>query len=504
MDALAPDDQRDVLRLDCVTKRFPGVVALDQASLTFFGGEVHVLLGENGAGKSTLISILSGAAQPTSGRMFLDRSECAFANVAEASRAGVSAVYQEFSLVSELAVYENVFLGRELRGRFGLDRNAMRQATARILSDLGFALDPDARVATLSRAQQQMVEIAKGYREDQKLVIFDEPTASLSTSESDRLFDLIDRMRGRGIAIVYITHRMAELRRLADRVTVMRDGRIIATLSHSETDEDALIRMMAGRDVQALFPDVPTPPADAPHVLRAEGLSGDRFDNASLTVRAGEIVGLAGLVGCGKSEFGRSLIGLEPLHAGTVALNEETLTGLSLRRRMQRGVYYLPSDRKSEGLILTQGARFNISIRAGNREGAGGLGPVSAEREAASALAVAKRVDLRPLDTDRMMALFSGGNQQKVLFAKALAADLKLLVLDEPTVGVDVNARAAIYRLIADLAAQGVAVLMISSDLPEVVNLCSKVHVMAEGRIGPALTAPDITEENLLERMFAR
>jgi ribose transport system ATP-binding protein len=494
----------DILRLERVTKRFPGVLALDAASVTFRAGEVHVLLGENGAGKSTLISILSGAAQATSGRVILNGEECRFASVAEASRAGISAVYQEFSLVSELTVTENIFLGRERRGRFGLDRAGMRQAAARILEDLDFRLDPEARVATLSRAQQQMVEIAKGYRDDQKVVIFDEPTASLSTSESEKLFHLIDRLRARGIAIVYITHRMAELHRLADRVTVMRDGKIVGTLDHAETSEDELIRMMAGRDVQALFPDIPPPsdPAEAP-VLSVDGLGGRGFSDITFRVGAGEIVGLAGLVGCGKSDVGRCIAGLERVRHGRISLNGRDVAGLSIRKRMREGVYYLPSDRKAEGLILTQGARFNISIRSGNGAGAGSYGVVSRREEARKAQEVAERVDLRPLDIERNMILFSGGNQQKVLFAKAIAGNLKLLILDEPTVGVDVNARAAIYRLVADLAARGVAVLMISSDLTEILNLCSRVHVMCEGRVAGPLAGEEINENKVLERMFA-
>jgi ribose transport system ATP-binding protein len=489
----------EVLRLDRITRTFPGVTALKDFSFTLRAGEVHVLLGENGAGKSTLISVVSGVLPPSSGEIRLDGRPVSFDSVAAAGRAGISAIYQEFSLIPELTVAQNIFLGRERRRRFGLAHGEMRREAARILADLGFDVDPDARISTLSRARQQMVEIAKGLREDQRVIIFDEPTASLTDSESERLFQLIARLRDRGVGVIYITHRMAEIERLADRVTIMRDGLHIATVGR-EMPQREMIALMAGRDVSQLYPDLPGSPGE--EVLRVENLSGPGLRDVSLSLRAGEILGIAGLVGCGKGDIGRAVVGLTRPSAGRILFRGKDIARMPLAARMRAGIYYLPSDRKTEGLVMGQGARFNVSIRAGNAEGAGHAGFVSARRERGMARRVTGRVDLRPADTERAMLFFSGGNQQKVLFAKALSGDLRLLILDEPTVGVDVNARAAIYRLIADLAAEGVAVLLISSELSEITHLSNRVQIMCEGRISPPLSGDAITDQNVLSHMF--
>ena len=489
----------EVLRLEQVTRTFPGVTALKDFNFSLRAGEIHALLGENGAGKSTLISIMSGVISPSSGEMYLRGEKVCFDSVAAAGRAGISAIYQEFSLIPELTVAQNIFLGREKKNRFGLAHARMRREASAILEDLGFDVDPDATVSSLSRARQQMVEIAKGLRADQRVVIFDEPTASLSDSESERLFGLIGRLRERGVGIIYITHRMLEIERLADRVTIMRDGCHVATVSR-DMPQNEMIALMAGRDVSQLYPELPRNPGD--EVLRMEGVTAPGVTDISLDLRAGEILGLAGLVGCGKGDVGRAVIGLSRLAAGRILFGGQDIASMSLAARMKAGIYYLPSDRKAEGLVMGQGARFNVSIRSGNDEGAGRSGYVNARKERAMAKSVTERVALRPADTERAMVFFSGGNQQKVLFAKALSGNLRLLILDEPTVGVDVGARAAIYRLIADLAAEGVAILLISSELAEVSHLSNRVQVMCEGRISPALTGDAITESNLLNLMF--
>ncbi|PZQ83089.1 MAG: sugar ABC transporter ATP-binding protein [Ancylobacter novellus] len=489
----------EILRLDRVTRTFPGVTALKDFSFSLRAGEVHVLLGENGAGKSTLISIVSGVLSPSSGEMRLHGQPASFDSVAAARKAGISAIYQEFSLIPELTVAQNIFLGREKRGRFGLAHGSMRREATRMLADLGFDVDPDARISTLNRARQQMVEIAKGLHGTLRVIIFDEPTASLSDSESERLFELISRLRSRGVGIVYITHRMAEVERLADRVTILRDGCLIATVGR-EVPQRKMIAMMVGREVSNLYPNLPASAGE--EVLRIEGLNALNLRDVSLSLRAGEVLGIAGLVGCGKGDVGRVVIGLTRPTAGRIIFAGHDLGGMHLAARMRAGIYYLPSDRKTEGLVMGQGARFNISVRAGNAEGAGHAGIVSFRRERAMARAVTARVELRPANTEKPVVFFSGGNQQKVLFAKALSGKLRLLILDEPTVGVDVNARAAIYRLIADLAADGVAVLLISSELSEITHLCHRVQVMCEGRISTPLAGDEITERNVLNRMF--
>ncbi len=488
-----------------LTKDYPGVRALDSVDFDLRAGEVHVLFGENGAGKSTLISILSGANSPSAGHIERDGRPVAFKSVHEARDQGVSAVFQEFSLVPQMTVEQNLFLGAEHRRGIFLDSADMRREARRILSELAFDLDPARKVQHLSRAEQQMVEIAKAFRSDVSVLILDEPTASLTDHETDQLFRIVEGLTARGVGIIYITHRIAEIRRIGDRITVLRDGKYVATLDVDEADEDRLVELMTGREVGAIFPkiDLGAPGED---VLRLDGVTsanGSVLD-VSMSVRKGEIVGLAGLVGSGKSEAMQAAFGALKISAGAVSYKGRDVTGHSPGAAIRDGFLYLPADRHEEGLLMVRPVRENISLasldvppfRRGiflNRAG---------ERKIVQDLA--NRLKLSPNQPERAVDHFSGGNQQKAMLARSLTRHVDLVVFDEPTVGVDVGTRQAIYQFIVDLAAAGTAVVIVSSDLPEILNLTSRAYVFYRGRIQAELVGPDLTEETVLANFFEK
>ncbi len=498
------DADGDLLKLVGVTKRYPGVSALSNVSFDLRAGEVHVLFGENGAGKSTLISILSGAQEPTSGTMEFRGAEVEFSSVADAREFGISAVFQEFSLVPTMTVAENLLLGSEPRHGRLLNRKGLRSAAEALLVDLGFPIKANQVVARLSRAQQQMVEIAKAFRSDLQVLILDEPTASLTETEADRLFELVEQARARGIGVVYITHRLAEVQRLADRVTVLRDGHYVGTLAREEATEDHLINLMTGRVIEQIFPDIAHNPGKI--ALRAANLT-TRSRSAvdvSFEVRAGEIVGFAGLVGSGKGESARACFGAEPLLDGSIYLKGTEVTGTTPRRMLKNGMFYLPSDRRTDGLLMMRGVRENIALPSVRLAQFSKLTLMRRAAEKRIADEVARQVELQPLSLERPVEQFSGGNQQKVLFARALVREVDVFVFDEPTVGVDVGTRVAIYQLFADLCGNGAAILLVSSDLPEILHLAHRAYVFHQGRVVEHLVAPDITEENVLRNFLDR
>lgn len=352
-----------LLELKGVTKRFPGVLALDKVDFELRPGEVHILFGENGAGKSTLISMIAGAHQPTEGEFYFRGQEVSLSSVHHARSLGISAVFQEFSLVDHLTVEQNLFLGAEQTRRGGLlNKKALHEQAEEILNRLGFPLRPRQKVAYLSRAEQQMVEIAKAFRSDLSVLILDEPTASLTERETDRLFELVEQVKAQGVGIIYITHRMSEIKRIGDRITVLRDGRYVSTVSAQTTTEDELVQLMTGRVIDQVFPTINFKPAETR--LEIEGLTteNEAVKDVSLHVRAGEIVGLAGLVGSGKSEVIRACFGLEKVASGRVIFDGEDVTGLSTRQMLDRGFFYNPPDRRAEGLVMVRNCRENITL----------------------------------------------------------------------------------------------------------------------------------------------
>ena len=488
-----------------ISKDFPGVRALDDVDFDLLEGEVHVVFGENGAGKSTLISLLSGATRPSGGDIRMHGVRIELHSVHDARSRGISAVFQEFSLIPQMTVEENLFLGEERRRGILLDRTRMRQEARSLLDDLGFGLSPQRPVHWLTRAEQQMVEIAKAFRSDLSVLILDEPTASLTDPETEQLFALIGTLTARGVGIIYVTHRMAEIRRIGTRITVLRDGRRVATMPVAEADDESLVRLMTGREVGRVFP--PRPHATGGEevlALEAVTTAGDTVLDVSLHVRRGEIVGMAGLVGSGKSEAMQAAFGVLPVKAGRIRYKGSAVTRRSPARAIRAGFLYLPADRKEEGLLMVRPARENMSLAALDRA------PVRrglfldrrAERRIVSR--IADHLALSPNRPERTVDHFSGGNQQKVMLSRSFAQDFDLIVFDEPTVGVDVGTRAAIYRLIVDLATSGTAIVVVSSDLPEIVNLSTRVYVFYRGRVQAELTMPHITEEEVLAHFFER
>jgi ribose transport system ATP-binding protein len=494
----------ELLRLTGITKRFPGVDALVDVDFDLRAGEAHILFGENGAGKSTLISIIAGVYRPTAGCVYLRGNELELASVYEARQNGISAVFQELSLVPQLTVEENIFLGAEVTNGPFLDKAELHRRARETLEKLGFPLSPKKRVAYLSRAERQMVEIAKAFRAKPAILIFDEPTASLTERETERLFALIEQAKSEGVGIIYITHRMGEIRRIGDRITVLRDGRKIATLDAKSARDDRVIELMTGRVISQIFPVVNYRPGRHLLEVRQLALARDAVRDVSITVRAGEIVGIAGLVGSGKSEVGRACFGLERIVSGQILFDGDDVTGLTVPEMLARGVFYVPSDRREEGLLMVRGARENISLASlGEPEFSGRIFlNRGAERERTRRLA--KQVDLRPLNLERDLEHFSGGNQQKVMIAKALSREVKLFIFDEPTVGVDVGARVAIYGFIRDLCEAGAGVLLISSDLPEILHLTNRTYVMYRGELRAELSGAEITQEEVLSHFFEK
>jgi ribose transport system ATP-binding protein len=493
-----------LLQAQAVSKQFPGVLALDAVDFELRAGEVHVLFGENGAGKSTLIQILAGVHHPTAGSLRFRGREVALQGVHHARTLGISAVFQEFSLVPTLTVEENLFLGAELTNQGFLDKSALHRRADDVLKQLGFPLRPRQRVQDLGRAEQQMVEIAKAFRTDLSVLILDEPTASLTEREAQRLFAMVEQAKRGGVGVVYITHRMSEIRRIGDRITVLRDGKRVATLDIAEADDERLLQLMTGRVISQVFPKIEYRPG--PPLLQISGLTtADRsVKELSLEVRSGEVVGLAGLVGSGKSAVGRACFGLERLAAGHIRFNGQDVTGYSARNMLDLGVFYLPPDRREEGLVVTRSIRENISLPWLGAPPFAHFGFLDRRSERSRVRELADRLNLQPRNPEHDVERLSGGNQQKVLLAKGLVSTVKLFILDEPTVGVDVGTRVAIYGFIRDLCEAGAGILLISSDLPEILHLTNRTYVMYRGELRAELAGAQITQDRVLANFFER
>ncbi len=491
-----------LVEMTAITKAFPGVKALDGVNFTLVPGEVHVLFGENGAGKSTLISILAGVYPPSSGQLRINGEAVRFASVKDARAAGIGAVFQEFSLVPTMSVAENIFLGDEpLIGPF-IDRRAMRAGAEKLFADIGFAIDVTKPLASLSRAEQQMVEIAKAIHARARILILDEPTASLTERETAKLFAIIGEAKASGVGVVYISHRIHEFSAVADRITVLRDGRLIGTVGARDLSETALVEMMTGRSIDEIYP--PILRAEAPEtIMTIRGLHAWGVNGVDIDIRRGEVLGIAGLVGSGKSRAFRAVLGLNDTVSGKVTLKGQDMTGAPPHRLIDGGVFYLPSDRKSEGLVLSATGRDNIAwSMLGRTDALGALGLLSPGRTRDLTDEIGRRVDLSHAYLERTVSKLSGGNQQKVLFGKGFGEARELYIFDEPTVGVDMGTRAALYRLIKQIAEAGKAVVVISSDLSEVMHLSHRLLVFANGRIAAELEGDGIREQTVLGYFF--
>jgi ABC-type sugar transport system ATPase subunit len=488
------DRKKDpVVRLRGVSKEFPGVLAVNGVDLEILPGEVHAVAGENGAGKSTLMKLLSQVERPTAGEVEIAGETVAFRGPGHAQSLGVAMVYQEFALASHLSVAENLFLGHEpARGGF-INRGREKEEAIELLRRVGLEVDPGRLVSSLTVAQQQRVEIAKALAIDAKVVIMDEPTATLAEKEIEELFGVIRDLASRGIAILYISHKLDEIFRITDRVTVMRDGKIVSTMPTGELDEDRLVRMMVGRQLGNLYPK---PEVEIEEIiLRVEGISrGNFLQDCSFEVRGGEILGFAGLVGAGRSELARAIFGADPIDSGTVELEGKQLNIKNPRAAIDAGIGYLTEDRKGEGLALQLGVHENTTLA--NLPTRAGLLDLKAE------LRTTRRrrddLNIRTPSLRRKVQLLSGGNQQKVVVAKWLETHARVLFFDEPARGIDVGAKAEMFGLIGDLAREGRAIVLISSYLPELLNMCDRIVVMRQGRITGELKQEEFSEERII------
>jgi ABC-type sugar transport system ATPase subunit len=487
-----------LLALSAVTKRYPGVTALDAIDLGIEAGAVHAIVGENGAGKSTLLKIVAGAERPDAGEIRWDGAAVTLTSPRDALRRGITVIYQELALVPALGADANIFLGME-RSRHGvLDAEAMRVAAATALAELGLSIDPSLPVARLSVAQRQIVELARALVRDARLVALDEPTATLTVHEVAHLATQIERLTARGIAVVFVSHRLDEVRRLASRITVLRDGRRVWTGATIDVDDQSLIRHMVGRDVAYVRHPAGREPEPAP-VLSVRGLTrAPAFHDVSFSVRPGEIVGVAGLVGAGRTEVARALAGIEPWDAGDVTVAGAPYRPRTPRDAIARGIAYLPEDRQRDGLVLRFRVRENTTLPVLRRFVRRGRIQPAEEIRAARVAAIA--VDLRPspADVERPTVQLSGGNQQKVVIAKWLLTDARIVMFDEPTRGVDVGAKVDLHRQIRGLADLGKAVLLISSELPELLALSDRVVVMRGGRVAGELADAALTAERVM------
>jgi rhamnose transport system ATP-binding protein len=485
-----------VLELRDVSKSFGPVVALRSGSLSVHAGSIHALIGENGAGKSTLVKVVAGVHRRDAGTFELGGEPVDFSSTADSKQSGIAVIYQEPTLFPDLSVTENIFMGRQLlaRGR-RIDRQAMYAEADRLFERLGVRIDPRRPAAGLSIADQQIIEIAKAISLDARLLIMDEPTAALSGVEVDRLFAVARSLRDEGRALVFISHRFDEVFALCDTVTVMRDGSYVDTRRIDETTPSELVSLMVGRDVDDLFPK--TPATIGEPVLTVRGLNrAGVFHDIDLEVRAGEIVGLAGLVGAGRSEVARAVFGVDPYDSGSVSISGRTVRRHDPRSAIRAGMAFIPEDRRKQGLVIDSSVTRNVAGVI--RRGIAKAGLVTSAMENRAAAPWASRLEVKTSALDMTAATMSGGNQQKVVIAKWLATDPRLLIIDEPTRGIDVGTKAEVHRLLSELAGQGLAILMISSELPEVLGMADRVVVLCEGRVTAELDRADATPEAVM------
>lgn len=484
-----------LLEMRGIAKRFGQFYALKDVDLQVFAGEIHALMGENGAGKSTLMKILAGAYTATDGEVRIDGQPRHIASPKDAIAAGITLIYQEIHLSPNLTVAENIFLGRELKTMFGLNRRAMVAESQKVLDRLGAQFSASRKVSSLSIAEQQQVEIARALHRNSRILVMDEPTAALSSRETERLFELVKKLRDEGMAIIYISHRMAEIYELADRVSVLRDGKYVGSITRDQLDAATLVQMMVGRPLTDLF-NKEKIEAGA-EVLRVEGLSdGDKVEDASLYVRAGEIVGLSGLVGAGRSELAHMLFGSRRPVKGRIFLHGQEVEISSPRVAIANRVALLPENRKEEGLFLDMNVSKNVTMATLERDAHWMLINRAAGKKATRR--AIEGLKIRVAGPHVNVVGLSGGNQQKVLLSRWAEIAPKLFILDEPTRGVDVGAKSEIYRMMTEMARQGVAILMISSELPEIVGMSDRVYVMREGHIAGELQDGDIDQENIM------
>lgn len=488
--------QESILAAKSVSKSFGTVPVLFSVSFDIMAGEVHALIGENGAGKSTLMKILSGIHEPTSGALSLDGNDITLPPNGLAEELGIVLIHQELNLAEQMTVAENIFLGREINKRGVLNRGQMKKVVQDLLSDMGLDISPDARISDLSIAQKQMVEIAKAMSRDARVLIMDEPTAVLTEAETDILFRQVARLKESGVAVMFVSHKLQEVQKISDRVTILRDGQWIATRATKDLSLEEMARMMVGRELSDLYPPMNEADIDADVVLDVAGLRTKNLHGVSFKLRKGEVLGFAGLVGSGRTETFEAICGLLPIAAGTIRAFGKDAPFQTVAEARDAGVVYLTKDRKGKGLLLERDMGANLTLLAlpnfSNRM------VIDREAEKTALARAIRRFDIRARDPNVLAKDMSGGNQQKLLLAKVMEANPKIVIIDEPTRGIDVGTKQQIYHFIAALAADGVSVVVISSEMPEIIGISHRVLVMREGRITGELTGNDINENEIV------
>jgi rhamnose transport system ATP-binding protein len=492
-----------VLELEGITKIFPGVKALDNVHFQLKKGEIHALMGENGAGKSTFIKVITGVHKAEEGKMYLDGKEVNFKNPKEAQAVGIAAIYQHVTAYPHLSVTENIFMGHEKvqKGTGRILWNDMHAEANELLKQLSADFSATTEMGALSVAQQQMVEIAKALSMKARIIIMDEPTAALTQSESENLYRITEKLRDEGASVIFISHRFEDMYRLASRVTVFRDSQYIGSYNVDEITNEDLIVAMVGREITQLFPKPEIKIGEELLSVKNLGRTG-YFKNVSFHVNKGEILGLTGLVGAGRTEVCETIFGIVPKDEGTVYLEGKEVEIGGPLQAMELGIGYLPEDRQRQGLILDWGIGRNITLPILEKVSKHGF--INEKKEKEMGKLLAEKVDTKAVTIYDKASSLSGGNQQKVVVAKLLASDLKVLILDEPTKGVDVGAKAAIYEIMGELAQQGYAIIMVSSEMPEILGMCDRIVVMCDGRVTGELNSEEASQERILQHAMAK
>lgn len=485
----------NILEIKNVTKRYPGVVALNNISINIRQGEVHALVGENGAGKSTMIKTITGAITPDEGEIIYQGEKYQGMNPILSGKVGIEAIYQEFNLAPELSVEENIYMGNKVNEGIFIDKKELTRRTLDILKSLDADIDPSTKIRDLTVAYMQLVEISKALAKNVKLLIMDEPTAPLTDNEVEILFRLVKQLKKDGVSIIYISHRLDEIFELADRVTVMRDGQVIKTVDIQETNKNQLIFDMVGRELTETYPS--REPKYGDTILEVKNLCGPSNLETSFCVRAGEIVGLAGLVGAGRTEIARLIIGADKKHGGEIYVNGRQVKIESPKDAVENGIAYVSEDRKNQGVLLKMPIYWNITLPILKRLSKLGFVDVKKENECVNQYKEA--LHIKTPSVNQLVGNLSGGNQQKVAVAKWLASESKVLILDEPTRGIDVGAKQEMYELINKLTAEGLGILMISSEMEEIMGMSDRMLVMAEGKVVGELQKEEFTQDKILK-----
>lgn len=487
----------NILELKHITKLYPGVVALNDVSLEVRRGEILALVGENGAGKSTLIKTCSGAITPTQGEIVINGKSFTGMTPQTSEQNGIGVIYQEFNLVGDLSVAENIFLGRAIRKGMVIDLKAMERESKKILDSLNIKINPKTLVKTLSVGYQQMVEIAKAVSQNAKLLIMDEPSAPLTSAEVEAMFAIVDKLKAGGVSIIYISHRLDEIFRLADRITILRDGQYVTTLNTDETNKDELVKYMVGRQLTEVYPKRDEICVKNEVIFEAVNVSGNGDKNISFKIHRGEVLGLGGLVGAGRTEFAELMFGMRPKTAGKFIFKGKEISPKTPKDAIELGIGLVPEDRKKEGALLGMSIRCNINMPIYQRISKGTV--INEKKEEEIAQTYRKEISIKTPTLDQLVKNLSGGNQQKVILAKWLAADSELLIFDEPTRGIDVGAKQEIYTLINHLVEQGKTVLMISSEMEELMGMSDRILILAEGNMTGELNKSEFNQERIMQ-----